>query len=162
MILKTAILDDLDFIVEVYNSIIPEGEVTADLEPISVEDWTPWFHTHKSSLRPIWILWNEGVKCGWMSFKDYKNRQAYNATAEVSIYLDEKCRGKGLGHRFLRAGLDEMKQRGLKRVMSVVYASNTSSVILFEKEGFEEWGLLPGVCEVRGVEKDVVILGKKL
>ncbi|MEZ5008075.1 MAG: N-acetyltransferase family protein [Chitinophagales bacterium] len=160
--LKIASLENLPFIVEVYNSIIPGGQITADLNPVSVADWTPWFKQHNTEIRPVWLLMFEGKACGWMSFSDYKSRSAYDITAEISIYLDEHSRGKGLGGKFIRLGLSEIRKRGLKNVMAVIYAANRPSITLFESIGFEKWGLLPKVCEVKGEEKDVIILGLRL
>ncbi len=159
---RNAHITDLPYIVEVYNSIIPLGNVTADLFPVTTEDWTPWFQQHQSPLRPIYILQMDGFDCGWMSFSDYKARTAYNITAEISIYLAEEHRGKGWAHHFIEMGLSMLKAKGLKNVMAVIYADNIASVALFKKLGFTQWGLLPAVCNVKGVLKDVVILGKSL
>ena len=160
--LKTATLEDLPYIVEVYNSIIPLGNVTADLNPICVEDWTPWFNSHVSPLRPIYLLEKDNSIYGWMSFSDYKPRCAYNTTAEISIYLAESARGKGMGTEFISLGLKTLKAKGLKNVLAVIYADNSASVRLFKKLGFDQWGLLPNVCEVKGETRDVVILGKAI
>ncbi len=160
--LKDATIDDLPYIVEVYNSIIPLGNVTADQHPITVDDWTPWFNEHTAPNRPIYLLKHNNNVCGWMSFSDYKKRCAYDSTAEISIYLDEKERGKGLGNIFIELGLKTLKQIGLKNVLAVIYADNTTSVNLFKKLGFDQWGLLPGVCEVKGECRDIVILGKAI
>jgi L-amino acid N-acyltransferase YncA len=157
-----ATIDDLPYIVEVYNSIIPLGNVTADLFPVTTADWTPWFMQHQSPLRPIYILKIEDEVCGWMSFSDYKARTAYNITAEISIYLHENYRGKGLAFHFVELGLKELKTLGLKKVMAVIYADNVASIQLFKKLGFTQWGLLPEVCDVKGILKDVVILGKSM
>jgi phosphinothricin acetyltransferase len=36
---------------------------------------------------------------GWVSFSSFHERAAYNGTVEVSIYLDETCRGKDMAKR---------------------------------------------------------------
>jgi L-amino acid N-acyltransferase YncA len=44
----------------------------------------------------LWIVENdESEIIGWVSFQDFYGRSAYDGTAEISIYLDEKFRGKG-------------------------------------------------------------------
>jgi L-amino acid N-acyltransferase YncA len=43
---RDATLDDLAAIVAIYNSAVPSRQVTADLEPVSVERRLPWFHAH--------------------------------------------------------------------------------------------------------------------
>lgn len=160
--LRLADTSDYEYIIDVYNSIIPGKEVTADLEPVTVADWMPWFEKHQEKNRPIWILMADGQACGWMSFSDYYGRPAYYITAQVSIYLHEDFRGKGLGKRFLVMGMDYIKQYEVRKVIGVIYAANRPSIKIFKSLGFEQWGLLPGVCLVNETEKDVVILGKEL
>jgi phosphinothricin acetyltransferase len=160
--LERAAADDLDYIVEVYNSIIPGGEVTADVEPVKPRDWMPWFVNHQKASRPVWILQVDGRRCGWMSFSDYYGRPAYDITAEVSIYLHEDYRGRGLGPDFLRKGLDYIKEHGVRNVLAFIFTANEPSMRLFEDLGFEEWGRLPGACLINGTEKDVSILGIRI
>jgi phosphinothricin acetyltransferase len=47
-------------------------------------------------------------------------------------------------------------------VLAFVFVHNMPSVTLFEAHGFGRWGLLPKVCEMDGLERDVLILGKRL
>jgi len=160
--LTYAVSSDLPYIVEVYNSTVPGGEVTADTEPITVGEWTPWFNRHNLTDRPIHLLHAGGKTCGWMSFSTYKDRPAYDITVEVSIYLEEGHRKKGLGRRFLSMGLDDIGKHGILNVIGLIFTENKPSMRLFEDLGFEAWGVLPRVCVMEGIEKDVSILGKRL
>jgi len=160
--LITAIEEDLTYIVSIYNSVIPGGEVTADTVPVSKEDWLPWFRKHNKPSRPVFLLIENDTVCGWMSFSTFKDRPAYDITVEVSIYLDGKYRGRGLGKRFLSIGLDEISKHGVLNVIGLIFSENIPSMQLFEKLGFESWGTLPKVCVMKGREKSVSILGKRL
>ena len=64
-------------------------------------------HAHGPQTRPLWVAQrtDSGQLDGWVSFSDFYGRPAYRATAEVSIYLDESARGKGLGKQLLAASL---------------------------------------------------------
>lgn len=153
---------DLPFITEVYNSIVPGGEVTADTAPVRPEDWLPWFRMRNSERYPVFLLSAAGQRCGWMGFSPFKGRPAYDISPEVSIYLHESWRGRGLGRRFLEMGLDEAARRGAKNALAVIFSENLASMRLFTGSGFEEWGRLPAVCSMNGREKDVSILGRRL
>ncbi|MBV8628542.1 MAG: N-acetyltransferase, partial [Paraburkholderia sp.] len=50
---RDATLDDLPAIVAIYNSTVASRQVTADLEPVSVESRLPWFHAHGPAARPL-------------------------------------------------------------------------------------------------------------
>ena len=88
---------DLLKIVSTYNSTVPSRLVTADLEPVSIESKQAWFDAHSSNRRPLWTIEVDGNYAGWMSFNSFYGRPAYDGTVEVSIYLEENARGKGLG-----------------------------------------------------------------
>src|SRR6478672_11680402 len=88
---------DLQKFVDTYNSTVSSRLVTADLEPVSTASKQAWFDAHSSNKRPLWIVMADGAYCGWMSFNSFYGRPAYDGTVEVSIYLEESARGKGLG-----------------------------------------------------------------
>jgi phosphinothricin acetyltransferase len=46
--------------------------------------------------------------------------------------------------------------------MGLIFGHNTPSLKLFERFGFVRWGLLPRVTVLDGIERDVVILGRRL
>jgi len=105
---------DLQKIVATYNSTIASRLVTADLEPISVESKQAWFDAHNPNRRPLWIIEVNGNYSGWMSFNSFYGRPAYDGTVEVSIYLEEIARGKGLGKICLQKAFDVCQELKIK------------------------------------------------
>jgi phosphinothricin acetyltransferase len=165
---RDATLDDLPEIVAIYNSTIASREVTADLTPVTVESRLPWFHAHGPSKRPLWVVENEAALGGakriaaWLSFSDFYGRPAYARTAEISIYLDENARGRGLGTQLVTAALDAAPALGIDTLLGFVFGHNAASLALFRRSGFEDWGRLPRVAVLDGVERDLVILGRRV
>lgn len=56
---------DLARIVEIYNQVIEQRTVTADLQPATVESRQAWFDAHLNNLKyPMWVyeLENDGEK----------------------------------------------------------------------------------------------------
>ncbi|GLU35651.1 N-acetyltransferase family protein [Trinickia caryophylli] len=164
---RDATRDDLPAIVAIYNSTIASRQVTADLEPVSVESRFAWFDAHGPSRRPLWVAedtagrGDSGV-IAWLSFSDFYGRPAYARTAEISIYLDERARGRGLGTRLLAAALEAAPGLGIDTALGFIFGHNTPSLALFRRAGFEDWGCLPRVAVLDGVERDLVILGKRV
>lgn len=150
---------DLKKIIDTYNSTIPSRLVTADLEPVTVEEKTNWFRSHNQTNRPLWIVSVGQDYAGWMSFNSFYGRPAYDITAEVSIYLEEKYRGKGLGNSCLQKAIDEARARGIKNLLGFIFGHNEPSLKLFYKFKFEKWAHLPKVANMDGVERDLIILG---
>ena len=156
-----ASLKDLDEIVAIYNSTVATRMVTADLEPVSAESKIPWFHEHKPGKRPLWIVKNkENELIGWVSFQNFYGRPAYDATAEISIYLHKDYRGNGLGKQVLDYSIGECGNLGIKTLLGYIFAHNEPSLRLFNKAGFAEWAHLPNIAVLDGQERSVKILGK--
>ncbi|MBS6363622.1 GNAT family N-acetyltransferase [Burkholderia sp.] len=153
---------DLPAIVAIYNSTIASRQVTADLAPVSVDSRRDWFAAHGPDSRPLWVVEEDGRVIAWLSFSDFYGRPAYRHTAEISIYLDEAARGKGLGTRLLEAALAQAPGLGIDTALGFIFGHNTPSLKLFARFGFEPWGNLPRVAVLDGVERDLVILGKRL
>lgn len=164
---RDATLDDLPEIVAIYNSTIASREVTADLTPVTVESRLPWFHEHGPAKRPLWVVESEGAPAGkriaaWLSFSDFYGRPAYARTAELSIYLDERARGRGLGKALVAAALEAAPALGIDTLLGFIFGHNAASLALFRRCGFEDWGNLPRVAVLDGIERDLVILGRRV
>ena len=106
--------NDLQKIVSTYNSTIASRVVTADLEPVTVNSKQVWFDAHTPDKRPLWLVLIENEYVGWMSFNSFYGRPAYDGTVEVSIYLEESARGKGLGKICLEKAFEVCPELNIK------------------------------------------------
>ncbi|GJG98308.1 GNAT family N-acetyltransferase [Cupriavidus pauculus] len=160
---RLATRDDLPGIVEIYNSTVASRMVTADTEPVSVASREAWFEAHRPERRPLWVCDSaDGRMAGWVSFSDFYGRPAYGATAEVSIYLHEGFRGQGLGRFLLEEAIAHAPKVGVNTLLGFIFGHNAPSLALFERHGFSRWGDLPRVAVLDGIERDLVILGRRL
>lgn len=156
---RLATFGDLPRIVEIYNATVSSRQVTADLEPVTVESRIQWFHEHLPESRPLWVLEANAQVVAWLSFSSFYGRPAYRHTVELSLYVDESVRRSGLGTYLLREAIAHAPRLKVNRLLAFVFGHNTPSLALFEKQGFECWGGLPGVAVLDGVQKDLLILG---
>ena len=159
---REATLDDLPSIVAIYNSTVASRLVTADTEEVTVDSRLRWFSEHNAERRPLWVFHQDQRLVGWASLQSFYGRPAYNATAEISIYLDENERGKGLGKAILGYCLERVADYGIENVLGFIFAHNVPSLNLFQSFGFEEWGYLPDVAELDGIKRSLKILGKRI
>ncbi|MCJ7935855.1 MAG: N-acetyltransferase family protein [Chryseobacterium sp.] len=160
---RNAGLADLERIVEIYNSTVASRMVTADVEEVSVASKQKWFEEHNPETRPLWVVEDlDGQTVGWVSFSSFHERPAYSGTVEVSIYLDEKCRGKGYGKTILQYCVDNAGKFGVKNLVALIFLHNEPSLKLFRYFGFEDWGTLPDVAVLDGMERSLKILGKRI
>ena len=160
---RNATLTDLKNIVSIYNSVIASRMVTADLEPVSIESKMTWFHDHNVTNRPLWVIENtENEIIGWVSFQSFYGRAAYDATVEISIYLDVSQRGKGLGKQIIAYCIEKAPSFGVKTLLAFIFSHNEPSLKLFRHFGFEDWATLPNIALLDGEEKGLKILGKRI
>ncbi|MDY7547834.1 N-acetyltransferase family protein [Glaciimonas sp. GNP009] len=173
---RIATQQDLTAIVAIYNSTVASREVTADTEPVSVESRQAWFDHHNATLRPLWVVEQEldqsvdqsvddaasPAIVGWLSYSDFYGRPAYAGTAEISIYIHEVARGKGIGRYLMEQALTYAPQAGVHTLLGFVFGHNAPSLKLFEVFGFERWANMPRVATLDGIERDLVILGKRV
>jgi phosphinothricin acetyltransferase len=153
---------DLPRIVAIYNEAIPERRATADTEPVSLASRQPWFREHTPARRPLWVAERDGVIAGWLSFQSFYGRPAYAATAELSIYVSPDAQRVGIGGRLLTRAIERAPGLGVATLLAFVFGHNEPSLRLFERHGFERWGRLPRVAQLDGVERDLLILGRRV
>jgi L-amino acid N-acyltransferase YncA len=160
---KNATITDLPLIVDIYNSTVASRLVTADTEEVTVKSKEPWFYAHTPTKHPLWMVYDsDDHVIGWVSFQAFYGRPAYDATAEISIYLAPAQRGKGYGAAILQYCMTQAPSLQIKTLLGFIFAHNKPSLQLFEKAGFKEWAHLKDIATMDGNEYSLNILGKRL
>ena len=85
-----------------------------------------------------------------------------SVTAEVSIYVHEGYRGQGLGQFLMTQALHACPALHVTTLLGFIFGHNTPSLRLFGRAGFHRWGCLPHVADLDGIERDLVIMGKRV
>jgi len=157
--IRQAKSDDLNAITEIYNEAILTTEASFDIEPKTDAEQRVWFdsHDHKHS---ILVAELDGIVVGWASLSEWSDRCAYADTAEISLYVKEEFRGKGIGKRLLEEIVREGERAGLHTVVARITEGNRESVHLHESVGFEHIGVMKEVGQKFGRLLDVRIMQK--
>jgi phosphinothricin acetyltransferase len=156
---------DLPAIVDIYNAAIPGRLATADTEPVSLDSRRSWFQDRDFRKHPIWVYEGAGNGkpiVGWLSFKPFYGRPAYAATAEVSIYVDPSSHRSGVATRLMEHAIAHASALQLTTYLAFVFAHNAPSLAFCRKFGFAQWGHLPRIAVLDGVDRDLLILGRRL
>ena len=162
MHIRDANIEDLPAIVGIYNSTVPTRVVTADTEPVSVASRQKWFADHSPAKRPLWVAEESGQVAGWLSYSSFYGRPAYDSTCEVSLYLAPEHRRRGLGTQLMLRCIEHAPRIGVTTLLGFIFGHNELSLGLFEKIGFQRWGHLPRVAVLDGVERDLIIVGRRV
>jgi L-amino acid N-acyltransferase YncA/cephalosporin hydroxylase len=158
-IIRDAVEADLPAIIEIYNATVPTRMVTAELEPTTVEARLPWFREHSPDEYPFWVAESEGRVIGWLDFKKFQPRCAYRGTAEISVYVHENFRRHGVGQRLLEEAIARAPSLGITALVGLIFGHNEPSLKSFGRLGFERWGFFPGVAQLDGVKRDLIVVG---
>lgn len=162
LMLQTAQITDLPFIVAVYNQTISSHMVTADLQPVTVEERVPWFHEHNPQHYPMWLIMRGETPVGWVTLSQYNSRAAYDHTVEISIYIDEQFRHQRIGTDVMPLIERAAQKIGIQVIISRVFGHNPGSRRLFEKVGYKLWGHLPQIAVMPERLADLEVYGKHL
>ena len=165
MIIRPARENDLPALLRIYNSEVELGTATLDLNPRTLDEWREWFFAHGTDAHFILVA-EENVKpVGYASLSEYRQKEAYSSTAELSVYIDRGFRRRGAASALMEAVLEKARGCGtLHSVVSVITAGNEASERLHEKFGFTFCGTLHEVGFKHGKYRDIdnfeLILGE--
>jgi len=157
MDIRVATEADLPQLLAIYNYEVENDTATFDLNPKSMEERMEWFYAHNVGNHPLIVAEEDGRAVGYASLSPYREKEAYAATVELSVYIDPDYRRRGIARRLLTAILDEARERDdIHTVISVITAGNEASVRLHEEFGFRYGGTLYEVGEKFGRRLDIV------
>ena len=160
VIIRDAVEADLPAIIEIYNAAIASRTATAQLEPVTLEARRDWLKDHSPNEYPFWVLQMDGKIAGWLTFKSFLPRCAYRGTAELSVYVHEEFRRRGIARRLLEKAIERSPELEISALVGLIFAHNEASIRLFERLGFARWGFLPRVARMEEVERDLTIMGR--
>jgi L-amino acid N-acyltransferase YncA len=162
MITRDAIQSDLPAIIRIYNAAIATRMATAQLEPVTIEERRDWLSRHSPDRHPFWVLEMNLQIAGWLTLKPFLPRCAYRGTAEVSVYVDEEFRRRGVARALLSQAIERAPSLQINAMVGLIFAHNQPSLRLFEQFGFEKWGLLPRIARLDSRERDLTIIGRHI
>jgi len=139
--IRQATLADLGQITEIYNDAIQKTTATFDTELKTLEEQESWFAEHDAS-HPVLIAEQDDLIVAWASLSQWSDRCAYSATAEISLYVKEEYRAKGIAKELMKAIIQEGKTAGLHTVIARIAGSNKISADLCKSFGFQYIGTM--------------------
>ncbi len=156
---RPAKLHDLNAITEIYNDAILTTDATFDTEPKTDAEQRIWFAKH-GPRNPILVAESDGVVVGWASLSEWSDRCAYSDTAEISFYVKQEFRGRGIGKRLLETIIQEGERAGLHAIIARITEGNEVSIHLHEGAGFEHVGVMKEIGRKFGKLLDVHLMQK--
>lgn len=140
----------------IYAEGISTRNATFEQEP---PDWETWNSSHLPDLRLAGEA--DGLVVGWAALSLVSRREAYRGVAEVSVYVSEEARGRGVGRSLLSELVERSERAGIWTLQAGIFPENTASLRLHEACGFRLVGVRERVGRQNSGWRDVLLLERR-
>ncbi len=147
---------DWDYVKEIYEQGIATGQATFETSAPSLEKW-------KSSIAEglCFVVENDKEILGWCKVSNVSSRCVYKGVGEVSVYIQNDAKGKGLGKLLLNHLITESEAKEFWTLTASIFPENTASIHLHKKAGFHELGVRKRIAKQNNIWRDVVLLERR-
>lgn len=152
---------DLPGALEIYNHYIQTTTANFYYEPISIEQLKGFVFLNHGRYK-AYMIYRQDDLVGFCFTTQFKNREAYNRTAEIGIYLNPEHTGRGLGVAVVKHLEKVSEDSGIKMLIASISGENVASIRLFEKLDYQKCGHIKRIGEKHGKVLDVVFFQKSL
>src|SRR5258708_4979371 len=113
--------------------------------------------------RPIWVAEVDGrvIATAYLS-SFYGGRPAYDATAEVSVYIATASQCRGIGRRLKQWVIEQCPRLGVTTLLSMHFDHNEATRRINESLGFQQMGHLREIAVVQGQKRGLTLWGLRI
>lgn len=140
----------------IYAEGISTGNATFETHP---PEWEAFDAGHLSLCR--WVADAGGVISGWAALCPASSRCVYAGVAEVSVYVAEKARGRGVGRHLLGTLVASSEAAGFWTLQAGVFPENARSLAVHRDLGFREVGRRERLGRLAGRWRDILLLERR-
>src|SRR5215213_2649257 len=127
--------EDAAQIAEIYNYYIKNTHQTFETEPLTAEEMRARIDEISEDY-PYLVAEENGDIYGYAYATQFKMRQAYEFSAEVSIYVKADAKQKGIGTQIYEKLFEELQETDIHAIIAGISLPNDGSVRFHEKLGF--------------------------
>jgi phosphinothricin acetyltransferase len=141
---------------EIYEEGIATGNATFQL---SAPEWEEWNTGHLQHSRIVARY--DGKIIGWAALTPVSGRCVYAGVAEVSVYVSDKARGKGIGKQLLQKLIEESEANNTWTLQAGIFPENVASIKIHESCGFRLVGTRERIGQMNGKWRDTVLMERR-
>lgn len=160
--IRAAAPTDAARIAAIYAHHVLHGTATFDTAPMSLAAMADKIATIAVRGCPFLVAEDRDRVVGYAYAAPFRDRPAYAATVEDSIYLDPDFTGRGIGKALLLALIDACEAAGFRQMIAVAGGGEPASVALHAACGFTHAGTMRSVGRKFGRWLDTVYMQRAL
>ncbi|MDA1358764.1 GNAT family N-acetyltransferase [Glycomyces luteolus] len=145
----------------IVNHYIARSTANFRTEPQPASDWEQEIAAYGGRY-PWLVAESDGEVVGLAYAKPWNARQAYDWTAEATVYVADGQRGRRVGSTLYRELLKRLEAQGFRSVMALVTSPNEGSEALHASFGFKLVGTIDAAGYKHGEWRDVGVWQKIL
>lgn len=162
IVIRPAAKADAEAVAAIYAHHVLHGTASFDTDPPSVDFWRHKIGDIAGKGWPILIAEIEGDVAGYAYATQFRDRPAYAATCEDSIYVAPDRVGQGVGTALLSALIEAAREHGFEQMIAVIGGAEPASVALHVSAGFVEAGRMRRVGRKFGRVLDTLYMQRDL
>ncbi|OSD04351.1 GCN5-related N-acetyltransferase [Trametes coccinea BRFM310] len=148
--IRDATADDLPAIQDIFNDQILHSTAIFRTHLQTLEERTRWLQDLHAECYPCVVAEitnaQSGAKqtIGWANLRHFISQPPFDGSAEVSLYVHEDFRGKGVGEKLYQGLLEETRKQGTRfhTIIAVVATENERAMKFWQKQEFKPCGTL--------------------
>ena len=122
-------------------------------------NWEDWNRNHLSIGRFVARENNQII--GWAALSPISKRSVYSGVVEVSIYISDHAKGRGVGKRLLNRLVEASEKAGIWTLQGGIFPENEASIAIHKACGFRIVGVRERVGKMDGVWRNVVLMERR-
>ena len=140
----------------IYEDGIASGNATFETTSPS---WNDWNNAHLQQCRLI--AKQEDTILGWAALSTVSGRCVYAGVAEVSVYICQSARGRGIGKQLLNSLVLESEENNLWTLQAGIFPENLASIKIHQYCGFRIIGNRERIGKMNGIWRDTLLLERR-
>lgn len=149
-------VSDWDTVSNIYKQGIDTGNATFEADVPDYNAWIKKFHPHL-----LWVAEIKNEVVGWAGMQPISARKVYEGVVEVTIYIDMKHTGQGIGKALMHHLIDESEKAGIWTLYASIFPENTASVRLHRSAGFREIGYREKIGQLGGEWRNTILFERR-
>jgi phosphinothricin acetyltransferase len=158
--IRAATAADAQAVADIYNEGIATRLATFETEPRTAADVGSWLVAGERL--PVLVAEEREGVLGWARIMAYSERPVYSGVGEVSVYVTEQARGRGLGRGLLEALQQRAAELGYWKLVGKLFTANAASAGMVRSCGWREVGMHHRHSRLDGEWRDVLVVERVL